>query len=415
MASLYEQGLEIDLISVKKEYQRMGFGQEGIETSTCWANSIAGYLAELMACGTLYNRLGQKCLILLQLAFKRYLWQLGARIMQQAGDPTTDALALIDQGREWFDKMLEDIQSIGEKNALSYLTAVLNQIEQQQLSPESLAGLATGIIALDKLTAGLKASNLIVLAARPAMGKSAVALFIIRHITLTLDLPVGLVTLEMSGQEVMQRLVAMETGYSNFQLDRADCDLATVHRKVGRLSRIPLHIHDKPITLTELRLKAFDWKRRHKIGLLILDYLQLVEVVGAKTETEQVSKVSRVLKELASELGIPVLALSQLNRESETRKDFDKRPMLSDLRQSGQIEQDANAIWFLFRPHYYGLNYPDGSATDQTLEIHVAKSRNGPTTERDNPLLVRYDKAINMLYDYQFNGFRPLSQDQVDF
>lgn len=408
--SLQEKGLEIDLMSVKIEYQRLGFGgQEADELP------IISYLADITSGPTLYASLKQKCLFLLELFYKRQLWQFAAKLMQQAADPVTDALSLMDAAQDWLDKLLADRQSLGEKGVDTILGNIFARIEQQKQSPESIAGLSSGINAVDRITAGLKPGNLIVLAARPAMGKSAAALHIVRHLLLALGLPVGVISLEMTAEEVVQRLLAAETGYSNFQLDRGDCDLSILHRNSGRLSRAPIAVHDRPISLMELRLKAYDWKRRRGIALLVVDYLQLVSVPGAKTETEQVGLVSRTLKEIASELGIPVLALSQLNRDSETRKDFDKRPMLSDLRQSGQIEQDANGVWFLFRPAYYSLNYPDGSATDQTLEIHIAKNRNGPTTERDNPLLVRYDRAINTLYDYPDNGFQPLPKEEVNF
>ena len=133
----------------------------------------------------------------------------------------------------------------------------------------------------------------------------------------------------------------------------------------------------------------------------MVDYLQLVEVLGAKDDVSRVGQVSRGLKKLDSELAIPVLALSQLSRKCEERKDFDKRPFTSDLRDSGGIEQDSNCIWFLFRPAAYGINYPDGSATDRTLEFHIAKTRNGPVTDGENPLLLDYDKAINVGQDYQ--------------
>jgi replicative DNA helicase len=399
IASVWERGEVVDMLSVRTEYLRLGLGNEEDRSQ------IGSHLMDLSMRGNLYSSLLEKCMILLQLAIKRSLWRFGGWLTSQAADPTNDSLTLCEKVRQAGDTIMMQVMAIGETSANDFLRRSIERIDQQKQRGSAIAGLSTGLASFDRITAGLKPSNLIVLAARPAIGKSAVAMHIIRHNVVNCRVPVGLMSLEMSGEECMGRLIAAETGYSNSDLDRADVDMSLLHRRIGRLDNIPLYLEDNPsLTITELRLKAQEWKRRHDIQLLVVDYLQLVNVPGAKSEYEQVTQVGRKLKELAGELKIPVLALSQVSRECENRKEFEKRPQLSDLRSSGEIEQAANVVWFLFRPVYYGLNYPDGSANDQTLEIAQAKARNAPITERHSPLIVRYDRRINTLYDTMTQG-----------
>jgi len=391
IATLYENEAAIDLLSVTHECRRRGISPPD--------GGVSQWLTEL-ATHYLGPSLEQKCLILFELSIKRYLWQFAARLARQTADPTTDALQLLEEFHQHGDKMLAGVQGLSEKTALDYLAAVLARIDAQKQYPQQLAGLPFGIASLDRLTGGIKPGNFIILAGRPGMGKSGILTHTLRHLTATMRLGVGLITLEMSGEEVMQRMLAAETGYSNSQLDRADCDLTRLHQGVGRLDEaLPLWIHDKPLTLAELRLKALEWKRRYHIRLLAVDYIQRLKTPSGLSRQEAITEISNGLKDLAAELKIGVLGLSQLSRECERRAGLEKRPELADLRESGSLEQDANAVLFLFRPHYYGLQYDSGVVGPRTLEIHLPKQRNGPITERDNPIIVDYDLTCNVVHE----------------
>ncbi len=242
----------------------------------------------------------------------------------------------------------------------------------------AITGLPTGFIELDQQLAGLQPSDLIVVAGRPAMGKSSLTLCIAEHVALGHKAGVALFSLEMSKENVVQRMLCSHARINAHNVRTgmlSTSDWPNLTKAAGKLSEAPIYIDDSPGTsILELRAKARRLKSRHDIGLVIVDYLQLMEESSrAENRQQEISIISRSLKALARELNVPVIAVSQLSRAPERRESF--RPRLSDLRESGAIEQDADVVLMLFREDYYNL-------TDENrgiAEIIIAKQRNGPT------------------------------------
>ena len=278
-------------------------------------------------------------------------------------------------------KFYQVIDSRIATNVKSMPTLMLNvghQVEEAYKRKAIVTGLPSGFLDLDKLTAGFQAGDLVILAARPSMGKTAFALSIAQATAIHDSTPIGIQSLEMTADSLALRLVGMDSGVNHWkirtgQLD--DDDLKKIGQSMRRLSAAPIVLDDSPSdTILTLRAKARRFRRQHDIRVLIVDYLQLVH--GSQkgvSRVEEVTEISQGLKALAKELQIPVIALSQLNRRVEERAD--KRPIMSDIRESGSIEQDADLILFLYRDEVY---HPD-SADKGTAEVIIGKQRNGPT------------------------------------
>jgi len=279
------------------------------------------------------------------------------------------------------------------------LVETFQRISHLYESGAEVTGLSTGFKDLDRLTAGLQPANLVILAARPSMGKSAFALEIAAHVTVDVQLPCAFFSLEMSRQEVAQRLIcsrgkvdahAIRTGRL------AKDDWPRLAQACGKLEAAPLFVDDTPaLSLLELRARAQTLKRRHPdLGLVVVDYLQLM-TTGRSEESrlQEVSAISRGLKEIAKDLDLPILALSQLSRAVEQR--HDKRPVLSDLRESGSIEQDADLVMFLYRDEYYERDEADDSKKG-IAEVIVAKHRNGPIGSFNVAFISRYAKFASL-------------------
>lgn len=254
----------------------------------------------------------------------------------------------------------------------------MKAIEQLYERKELVTGVATGFIDFDRMTAGLQPADLIVVAGRPSMGKTAFALNVAQHAALTAKIGVGVFSLEMSKEQLVLRMLCSEARVDQSKVRAgfaAERDFPKLAMAAGRLSEAPIYIDDTPaLSVLELRAKARRLKREResKLGLIIVDYLQLMRGHdGADNREQEISGISRSLKALAKELNVPVVALSQLNRQVETRAD--KRPLMADLRESGAIEQDADVIAFLYRPIVY-----DKNAEERAAEVIIAKQRNGP-------------------------------------
>ncbi len=255
----------------------------------------------------------------------------------------------------------------------------LDHLEQLFSRDESVTGLATGYTDLDEQLAGLQPSNLIVVGARPAMGKTSFALGIVAHAGVRVGKPVLLFSLEMSHLELTQRLLCSEARVDASRMRTGklrESDWPKIGHAISRMSEAPIFIDDNPnLTVMDIRARARRLKSREGLGLVVVDYLQLMTGRhGAENRQVEVSEISRGLKILARELEVPVVALSQLSRGLEMRQD--KRPMLADLRESGSIEQDADVVLFLYRDELYN---PDSTESQGTAEVIVAKHRNGPT------------------------------------
>jgi len=307
---------------------------------------------------------------------------------------------------------VEDIMDSAEKRILAVssgkrskdfvplqdiLLDTLEQIDLRYNNKGSITGLPTGFTELDHLTAGLQKSDLILVAARPSMGKTAFTLNIAAHVVLRAKEPVAFFSLEMSKEQLVQRLLCSEGRIDSQRLrvgELEEKEWGDLIDTANRLSAAPLYIDDTPgITVMELRSKARRLKAEHGLSLIVIDYLQLMQGRGNKSgdnRQQEISEISRSLKALARELNVPVIALSQLSRSVESRQI--KRPMLSDLRESGSLEQDADIVMFLYREDYYDPETENKNIT----EVIIAKHRNGPVDTVDLTFLKQFTKFGNL-------------------
>lgn len=274
-------------------------------------------------------------------------------------------------------------QAAGQVSRLYDLLApTMDRIEAQMANGGGLVGLSTGFHDLDRLTGGLKDSNLTIVAGRPSMGKSSLATNVMRFLSVVHRVPVLIFSLEMSRDELVERLLCEEARVDAQRMHRgllSDVEYERVTSALGPLGEAPFYIDDTPaLDDLTLRLRARQAKARYDIGVIVIDYLQLMsgrhKEGGDVNRVQEVSAISRSLKSIARELRIPVVALSQLSRAPESRPD--KRPILSDLRESGSIEQDADVVWLMFRDEYYNR---EKSEKPGVAEVIVAKNRSGPT------------------------------------
>ena len=277
------------------------------------------------------------------------------------------------------------------------LLDTLEQIDARYNNKGSITGLPTGFTELDHLTAGLQKSDLILVAARPSMGKTAFTLNIAAHVVLRAREPVAFFSLEMSKEQLVQRLLCSEGRIDSQRLrvgELEEKEWGDLIDTANRLSAAPLYIDDTPgITVMELRSKARRLKAEHGLSLIVIDYLQLMQGRASKNgdnRQQEISEISRSLKALARELNVPVIALSQLSRSVESRQI--KRPMLSDLRESGSLEQDADIVMFLYREDYYDPETENKNIT----EVIIAKHRNGPVDTVDLTFLKQFTKFGNL-------------------
>jgi replicative DNA helicase len=268
------------------------------------------------------------------------------------------------------------------------------QIEAQHFNKSGISGTPTGFVDLDRMISGLKGSELIILAARPSMGKTAFALNLAQNVGVRAGKTVALFSLEMSASQLVMRMLAAEgnidaQGFRTGNLNEEDWEKLTM--AMSTLSEAPIFIDDTPgITVYDIRAKLRRLKAEHGLGLVVIDYLQLITGRGGDSRQQEISEISRSLKLLAREFDVPVIALSQLSRAVEQRQD--KRPMLSDLRESGSIEQDADVVAFLYRDDYYN----EESEKKNIAELIIGKQRNGPVGKVELLFLKNYNKFLSL-------------------
>jgi len=266
-----------------------------------------------------------------------------------------------------------------------------------------VTGVPSGFADLDNLTGGFQASDLIIIAGRPSQGKTALVLSLARNASIIHDIPIGMFSLEMSAQQLVMRLMCAEARVDAHKVRTGrlpEDEWKKLSTSVGRLYKAKFFIDDTPaLGILELRAKARRLKAEHDVGLVIVDYLQLMQGPRSQSREQEISAISRSLKALAKELNIPVIALSQLNRSVEARTD--KRPALADLRESGAIEQDADVVIFVHRPEMYGIDEQQGEGTEGLAEIIIGKQRNGPVDTIKLQFVKQYARFENRL------GFRP--------
>ncbi|MBX2980465.1 MAG: replicative DNA helicase [Flavobacteriales bacterium] len=313
----------------------------------------------------------------------RELIRIGAETTRDAYDDSADVFDLLDKAEQDLYAITSGNLKRNYEKMSDLIQGAIDQIESAKNKTGGVSGIPTGFVQLDKLTAGWQRSDMVIVAARPAMGKTAFVLSMARNIAVEHKRAVAVFSLEMSSTQLVTRLIASEAGISSEKLrkgDLTDGEFAILHQHISRLTNAPIFIDDTPgLNIFELRAKARRLKSQHNVDLIIIDYLQLMTAGGDSkggNREQEISSISRSIKSIAKELDIPIIALSQLSRAVETRGG-DKRPMLSDLRESGAIEQDADIVCFLYRPEYYKIFEDEHGSTMGVGEVIVAKHRNG--------------------------------------
>lgn len=326
--------------------------------------------------------------IVLQKFIQRELIRISGEIIGDAYEDSTDVFDLLDDAET---KLFEITNNHLRKDYASIdtvLVKTIQRIEDLRTRQDEITGIPTGFKSIDHITYGWQPSDLIVLAARPSVGKTAFALNLARNAALHPTKPtvVGFFSLEMSAGQLVQRILSAESEIWLEKIARGrleEHEMKQLYKKgIERLASAPIHIDDSAaLNIFELRAKCRRLKNKHNVGLIIIDYLQLMSGAGENRNSnreQEISRISRDLKGLAKELNIPIIALSQLSREVEKRKEGNKMPQLSDLRESGAIEQDADMVMFLYRPEYYDITSNElGESNKGETHVRIAKHRNG--------------------------------------
>ncbi|EHQ30203.1 replicative DNA helicase [Mucilaginibacter paludis] len=352
--------------------------------------------------------------IIIQKYLQRELIRISTEVINSAYEDTTDVLDLLDKAeKNLFDIAQNNLRRDSRKMD-DILHESLKEIEALKDKKDGLTGVASGFTELDRMTSGWQKSDLVIIAARPAMGKTAFVLTCARNAAVDFNRPVVVFSLEMSSVQLVNRLISGEARIEQEKIRKGrleEWEWEQIHSKIGRLEQAPLIIDDTPaLNIFEFRAKCRRLKSQHDIQLIIIDYLQLMhgksDGKGGNREQE-IGSISRALKSVAKELNVPVIALSQLSRAVESRPGGAKRPMLSDLRESGSIEQDADMVLFLYRPEYYGLEFDeDNNPTQGVGEVIIAKHRNGETGRVRLKFVGKYVKFEDL--DEGVEGFPPM-------
>ena len=339
-------------------------------------------------------------------AIMRRLIEVSTEVVQEAFEGRVTASELLDSAESRIFSLGQSRERVGFSRVKDLLWPAMDRLESLARREQSVTGVPTGFTDLDELTSGFQPADLVIVAARPSMGKTAFTLNIAQHAAIIAKVPVAFFSLEMSKESLVQRMLASEALIDVQSLRKGgralDESMPMLARAAGILSHAPIYIDDTPaINLLEMRAKARRLKSENDLGMIIVDYLQLMTgQSSAENRQQEVSQISRGLKALAKELGIPVVALSQLSRAPEQRSGGDKgRPQLSDLRESGAIEQDADVIMFIYRKEVYAERDEDRKLKDPSLEgkadIIVAKQRNGPIDTVELYFHKRYTRFDN--------------------
>src|SRR3569833_2838438 len=326
--------------------------------------------------------------IIIQKFIQRELIRISTEVINNAYEDTTDVLDLLDKAeKNLFDIAQKNLRRDSRKMD-DIIHETLKEIEALKDKKDGLTGVASGFTDQDRMTSGWQKSDLVIIAARPAMGKTAFVLSCARNAAVDFNRPVVVFSLEMSSVQLVNRLISGETEIEQEKIRKGtleEWEWQQIHSKIGRLEQAPLIIDDTPaLNIFEFRAKCRRLKSQHDVQLIIIDYLQLMQGKGdgkgGGNREQEIGSISRALKSVAKELNVPVIALSQLSRAVENRPGGSKRPMLSDLRESGSIEQDADMVLFLFRPEYYGMTEAENNNPTQGVgEVIIAKHRNGET------------------------------------
>lgn len=378
MRDMQQRGVPIDILTVVEELKR----KEQLEFV-----GGAYYISKLTNMVVSTAHIDAHARIILQKFIQRELIKISGEIIGEAYEDSTDVFDLMDDSETKMFNITNNYLKKNFEEISSVLAKTINRIDDLRNQKDDISGVPSGFTSLDRITFGWQPTDLIILAARPSVGKTAFALNLARNAALHPVKPIGVgfFSLEMSASQLVQRILSAESEIHMEKISRGkleDYEYQQLHSKgIKKLETAPLYIDDTAaLNIFEFRAKARRLVNKHNVGLIIIDYLQLMsgssDNRGGNREQE-ISTISRNLKALAKELNIPIIALSQLSRALETRKES-KVPQLSDLRESGAIEQDADMVMFIYRPEYHQINANEsGESTKGETHIKIAKHRNG--------------------------------------
>jgi replicative DNA helicase len=376
MVTVSERGEVVDPLTLVEELSRRG------ELEAVGGKDYIGFLLDVVptAANVEYH-----ARIVKEKAILRGVIETCTSLVTEAYEGKLLAAELLDEAEQRVFQLSQSRGTEGFTRIKQLMWPTMERIEPLQRGGRSVTGVPSGFNDLDEMTSGFQPSDLIIVAARPSMGKTALVLNIAQHVAIEENTPVAVFSLEMSKESLVQRMLTAEARVDSQMLRKGklrDDEYPRIAKAAGILSSAPIWIDDTPgVSLLEMRSKARRLKAETELGLVIVDYLQLMSgPTSSENRQQEISQISRSLKALAKELHVPVLALSQLSRAPEQRTGEGKRPQLSDLRESGAIEQDADLVMFIYRPEVYeGSQDKDGNSLEGRAEIIVGKQRNGPT------------------------------------
>lgn len=343
----------------------------------------AYYIAELTSKVSSGANIEYHARVVIEMAIKRNLIQIASQIHHDAYEDTTDVFELLDKTEQSIFEISDSNLRKNYDNMRNLMFRAITELQKLKEHKDGLTGVPSGFSALDRMTSGWQNSDLIIIAARPGMGKTAFVVSAMRNAAVDFKRPVAIFSLEMASVQLVNRMISAEAELEGEKIRKgqlAEFEWQQLVHKTNRLSAAPIFIDDTPaLTILELRAKCRRLKAEHGVQLVIVDYLQLMRGDTGGNREQEIASISRALKGIAKELAVPVIALSQLSRGVETRGG-DKRPQLSDLRESGSIEQDADLVIFLYRPEYYKITVDEEGMSTQGLgEVIISKHRNGST------------------------------------
>ena len=377
MIDLFEQGTAVDQLTLTEELKRRN-----------QLDDVGGvvYLAKLGAEVATTANIDFHARIVLEKALSRKLIETASGVIERAYAADEDVQTLIDKAEQQLFSLSENQIGDGFEPLEKVMGETFEHLERVHAGAGTVLGVDTGFADLNDQMSGFQKGDLIILAARPSVGKTAFALTLARNAAVDAGIGMAIFSLEMSKLQLAQRLLSIETKVDLHKLRTGrlrDEDWMHLTHNIDRLARAPIYIDDTPgISVLEARAKARRLQREHGVGMVVIDYLQLMSGhMRTQSREQEISHISRGLKAMAKELDVPVLALSQLSRAVESRTD--RRPQLSDLRESGSLEQDADVVMFIYRPEMYGLKSPDGESLEGRAQIIIGKQRNGPVGSVD--------------------------------
>ena len=415
IVSLFNRSEPVDILTVTQELKRSG--ELEFVGGSYYVSALTNRIASSANIEFHARVVAQKFL-------QRELIRIGTETIKTAYEDSTDVFELLDHTTQNIFEILDNNVRKQHDKISTLIAKAIEEIEIAANQTDGLSGVPSGFTALDRITGGWQKSDLLILAARPGMDKTAFVVTMAKNAAVDFNKAVAIFSLEMSSIQLVKRLISSETELAQDKILKGNLDnheFVQLNERIKKLAQAPLFIDDTPaLTIFELRAKARRLKENQKIELIIIDYLQLMSGgnEGKGNREQEISQISRGLKSLSKELEIPIIALSQLSRQVENRPGGSKRPQLSDLRESGAIEQDADMVMFIYRPEYYGLEVDENNEpTKGKAEIIIAKNRHGALETVKLRFIGQFAKFADLDYNegqdsiYDANQTKSLNQN----